>query len=85
MSRISFNNITAVSENGCFVGGDVPGKVNGVSFNNVSIQLAKPANADTTVFDKRPCRGEGFMQADWNGLSRMAVPLCTENATVEVK
>jgi polygalacturonase len=85
VSRISFNNITAVSENGCFVGGDVPGKVNGVSFNNVSIQLAKPANADTTVFDKRPCRGEGFMQANWNGLSRMAVPLCTENATVEVK
>ena len=39
VSRIYFNNITALSENGCFVGGDVPGKVKDIYFNNVRVIL----------------------------------------------
>jgi polygalacturonase len=39
VSRIYFNNITALSENGCFVGGDVPGKVKDIYFNNVRVNL----------------------------------------------
>ncbi|MBQ2497799.1 MAG: DUF4981 domain-containing protein, partial [Prevotella sp.] len=40
VSRIYFNNITALSENGCFVGGDVPGKVKDIYFNNVRVNLS---------------------------------------------
>ncbi|MBO4827316.1 MAG: glycoside hydrolase family 28 protein [Prevotella sp.] len=85
VSRIYFNNITAVSENGCFVGGDEPGRVNDIYFNNVRVKLLKPAGEQVLVFDKRPCRGEGFLQADRNELSRMSLPLITENVTVAVK
>ncbi len=42
VSRIYFNNITALSENGCFVGGDVPGKVKDIYFNNVRVKLNYP-------------------------------------------
>ena len=81
VSRIYFNNITALSENGCFVGGDVPGKVKDIYFNNVRVNLSP----NTHIIDKRPCKGEGFVKADWVELKKMAVPLYTENAIVDVK
>ncbi len=83
VARIWFNNITATSENGCFVGGDVMGKVHDIHFNNVHINLVKPANGPCGVFDKRPCKGEGFVKADWDELCRMPVALYTENVAVE--
>ena len=82
VSRIYFNNITATSENGCFVGGDVVGKVKDIYFNNVRVNLKKAEGA--VVMDKRPCKGEGFIQADWDSLSKMPVPLLTENAEVKI-
>ena len=82
VSRIYFNNITATSENGCFVGGDVAGKVKDIYFNNVRVNLKKAGKA--VVMDKRPCKGEGFIQADWDSLSKMPVPLLTENAEVKI-
>ena len=89
VSRIYFNNITALSENGCFVGGDVPGKVKDINFNNVRVKLnstdSRLLNPDSFIIDKRPCKGEGFVKADWVELKKMAVPLYTENAIVDVK
>ena len=82
VSRIYFNNITATSENGCFVGGDVVGKVKDIYINNVRVNLKKAGGA--VVMDKRPCKGEGFIQADWDSLSKMPVPLLTENAEVKI-
>ena len=82
VSRIYFNNITATSENGCFVGGDVVGKVKDIYFNNVRVNLKKAGEA--VVMDKRPCKGEGFIQVDWDSLSKMPVPLLTENAEVKI-
>ena len=61
VSRIYFNNITAASENGCFVGGDTPDKVNHIYFNNVNITLKRFTAYPTGVYDKRPCRDEGFV------------------------
>ena len=87
VSRIYFNNITASSENGCFVGGDVPDKVKDIYFNNVRVNL----NAQCSMFnaqclmDKRPCKGEGFIKADRKELGQMTVPLLTENATVNIQ
>jgi len=81
VSRIYFNNITATSENGCFVGGDVPGKVKDIYFNNVRVRLV--GESHPVVMDKRPCKGEGFVKADWNMLKQMPVPYYTENATIK--
>ena len=82
VSRIYFNNITATSENGCFVGGDEQGKVKDIYFNNVRVNLKKAGQP--LMMDKRPCKGEGFISADWNSLSTMPVPLLTENAEVKI-
>lgn len=82
VSRIYFNNITATSENGCFVGGDEAGKVKDIYFNNVRVNLKKAEQP--LMMDKRPCKGEGFISADWNSLSKMPVPLLTENAEVKI-
>lgn len=61
VSRIYFNHIVARSENGCFVGGDVPGKVHDIYFNDVRVEKVKTTHYQADVFDKRPCRGEGFL------------------------
>ncbi|MBR0181629.1 MAG: right-handed parallel beta-helix repeat-containing protein [Prevotella sp.] len=85
VSRIYFNNITALSENACFVGGDVPGKVKDIYFNNVRVRLLPPPTGGVgggLKMDKRPCRGEGFIKADLTAMKTMKVPLVTENATV---
>lgn len=85
VSRIYFNNITALSENGCFVGGDVPGKVKDIYFNNVRVKLIPPLSGKVRgnlQMDKRPCKGESFVKVDTDQLHQMAVPLYTENATV---
>jgi polygalacturonase len=87
VSRIYFNNITALSENGCFVGGDVPGKVKDIYFNNVRVNL----NVQCSMFnvqclmDKRPCKGEGFVKVNLDELKQMKVPLVTENANVTIE
>ena len=86
VSRIYFNNITAMSENGCFVGGDVPGKVKDIYFNNVRVKLVPPPAGGVRgglQMDKRPCKGEGFIRVDGDKLRQMAVPLYTENAIVQ--
>ena len=61
VSHIYFNNIYATSENGCFIGGDTPDKVNNIYLNNVHLNLKKLTGYDGGVYDKRPCRGEGFI------------------------
>ena len=85
VSRIYFNNITATSENGCFVGGDVPGKVRDIYFNNVRVRLTPIAHHPSPNMDKRPCKGEGFIKADLKAMQAMKVPLVTENATVTIE
>ena len=82
VSRIYFNNISATSQNGCFIGGDKPGKVSGVYFKNVRINLRRPSGLRRAVMDKRPCKGDGFMEVDYDELLNMSVPVVTENAQV---
>ncbi len=62
VSRIRFNNIYATSENGVFVGGDTPDKVNNIDFYNVNIDLVKTTPYPGMVYDLRPRDGEGFLQ-----------------------
>ena len=85
VSRIYFNNITATSPNGCFVGGDVPGKVKDIYFNNVRVKLLPSTfhlSPSTFLFDKRPCKGEGFIQVSAEDLLKAKVPVMTEHAEI---
>ena len=61
VSHIYFNNIYATSENGCFIGGDTKDKVHDIYLKNVHLNLKKTTSYDGGVYDKRPCRGEGFI------------------------
>ena len=61
VSHIYFNNIYATSENGCFIGGDTPDKVNNIYLNNIHLNLKKLTGYDGGAYDKRPCRGEAFI------------------------
>ena len=86
VSRIYFNNITALSENGCFVGGDVPGKVKDIYFNNVRVKFTSHFSPLTShlLFDKRPCKGEGFIKVSAEELMKTKVPVITENAEITI-
>ncbi len=61
VSNIFFNNIKCTSENGIFVGGDTQDKVNHIYFDKVDILLYKRSTFPGGVYDKRPCKGEGFV------------------------
>ena len=82
VSRIRFNNITATSENACFIGGDEPGKVKDIYFNNVRVNLVAHPSPLTShhLIDKRPCKGEGFITVSAKELENAKVPIVTENA-----
>lgn len=63
VSRIQFINIFATSENGVFIGGDEPGKVNDILLDNVNINLVKASAYPGGVYDLRPRDGEGFLES----------------------
>lgn len=63
VSRIRFNNVFCTSENGVFIGGDVPGKINRILFSNVNIDLVKTTSYPGGVYDLRPRDGEGFVES----------------------
>ena len=80
VSHIYFNNITATSPNVCFIGGDVPGKVKDILFNNVRVSNSSPSTLHSSLkIDKRPCKGDGFLEVDYDELWQMPVPIVTEN------
>lgn len=62
VSHIVFSNVDCVSENGCFVGGDVEGKVKDVEFKNVNLGFKRFTDYPLGVYDRRPCLGEGFVK-----------------------
>lgn len=77
VSRIYFNNITAVSENGCFVGGDEKGKVNNIYFNNVRLFNKKVTNYEGGQIDLRPCRDTKFLPTQGKKITTQNVTDCS--------
>ena len=61
VSNIWFRDIICNSENGAFIGGDTPEKVHDIYLENVNMTLAKRTDYPGGVYDKRPCKGEGFI------------------------
>ena len=78
VSNITFRNIEGFSENGCFVGGDVEGKVHDIRFDNVTITLQRSTQHPLGIYDRRPCLGEGFVRG-------LAYGLVTEKAEVQTR
>lgn len=68
VSDIRFNNITCVTENGIFIGGDEPDKISDITFSNVTVDFVKRSPYPGGIFDRRPCVGEGFVTAPNVGL-----------------
>ena len=77
VSRIYFNNIVANSENGCFVGGDVEGKVNNVHFSNVRLVKKKVTAYEGGSIDLRPCRDTQFMPTQGRAVTTQNATDCT--------
>lgn len=61
VSNVWFRNVKCLTENGVFVGGDTPQKVNHIYFDNVDIEFRKVSEYPGGTYDKRPCVGEGFV------------------------
>lgn len=68
VSRIYFTDIFATSENGCFIGGDTDTKVSNIVLSNVHINLRPLTAYKGGIYDKRPCKGEGFVRDKVYGL-----------------
>lgn len=64
VSNVVFSNINCISENGCFVGGDVAGKVHDVVFRDVDLTFKRMTDYPLGVYDRRPCLGEGFVKGN---------------------
>lgn len=71
VSRIRFSNIYSTSENGVFIGGDVPGKVNDIFLDNVNITLRRKTGYEGGRYDLRPRDGEGFVETPVYGFYLM--------------
>ena len=84
VSRIYFNNIVANSENGCFVGGDVEGKVNNVHFSNVRLVRKKVTAYEGGAIDLRPCRDTQFMPTQGRAVTTQNVTGCTLDVVTEM-
>lgn len=68
IDNIRFINISATTENGIFLGCDVPGKISRISFDNVSLDFREQTSFPGGVYDRRPCTGEGFVSAPAFGI-----------------
>lgn len=64
VSRIWFVNVKCATENGVFVGGDTPQKVNNIHFEGVDLRFVRSSAYPGGVYDKRPCLGDGFVNDD---------------------
>lgn len=63
VSRITFSNIFCRSENGVFVGGDEAGKIRDITFDRIRIDFDRRSPYAGGAYDRRPCEGEGFVNA----------------------
>lgn len=74
VSHIYFNHIVCEGENGCFVGGDVAGKVHDIYFDDLDLHIVKKTNYEGGRYDLRPRVGDGFIPAPKNKA------ICVQNA-----
>lgn len=64
VSNIWFRNVVATSENGFFIGCDEKAKVHDIYIQNSRFTLHRATDYPLGLFDKRPCKGEGWVKND---------------------
>lgn len=67
VSNIFFSNIKCESENGVFVGGDAPDRIQHVYFDQVDLAIFKRTDFEGGIYDKRPCNGDEFVKGKTYG------------------
>lgn len=60
--NIYFSNIKCTSENGIYVGGESVGKVSGITFDEVDLQIGKITPIKGGAYDRRPANVEGIIK-----------------------
>lgn len=68
VENITFTNVVCNSENGIFMGCDEEGKISNVTFNDVNVNIRKVTGYVNGIYDKRPCKGEGFLETNVTGI-----------------
>lgn len=63
VSNIRFSNITCTSENGIYVGGETPGLVSDISFDQINMVLNKTTAIAGGIYDRRPSAVQGLVKA----------------------
>jgi len=80
--NILFNNITAQSENGVFVGGE-KGKVSDIRFQNIHLTIDKTTHYQGGLYDLRPSDTIGILETETAGFYfEEAAQLCLTNCNV---
>lgn len=65
--NIYFTNIKCASENGIYVSGESPDKINHIVFDEVDILLNKTTVHTGGIYDRRPANVEGFVKGSTSG------------------
>lgn len=68
ISNVSFNNISADTENGIFLYAIQYGKITNISFNNINLKIHKKTNWEENTHDLRPAEGYGIIEGPLNAL-----------------
>jgi len=67
VKNITFTNIKCISENGIYVSGESPDKIQNIFFDNVDVIINKTTTLPGGIYDRRPCQVEGFVKGNTSG------------------
>lgn len=68
ISNISFDNISADTENGIFIYTNKYGNISDISLNNISLYIHQKSNWEQNTHDLRPAEGYGIIEVPLNAL-----------------
>ncbi|MEO6837301.1 MAG: glycosyl hydrolase family 28 protein [Ginsengibacter sp.] len=67
VKNIWFNNIKCSSENGVYVSGESPDKIQNIFFDDVDVTINKTTDLPGGLYDRRPSDVEGFIKGNTSG------------------
>ncbi|MBS1511308.1 MAG: glycoside hydrolase family 28 protein [Bacteroidetes bacterium] len=67
VKNIYFSNIKCISENGVYVSAESADKISNIVFDHVDVQINKTTTLQGGIYDRRPCKVEGFVTGSTSG------------------
>ena len=67
VKNIYFTHVTCTSENGIYVSGESPDKIQNIIFDDVHITVKKMTELTGGIYDRRPSAVEGFVKGNTSG------------------